>query len=269
MCAILAVSKNCYYRWLHYPISNRDRNNILLLKQISEAHNNARQLYGYRKVHAALHAANVNCSKNRVYKIMSEAGLHSKIRRRFKATTNSNHKLPVAENLLDRQFTIEHPNSVYVSDITYIRTREGWLYLATVLDLYSRKIVGWSMSDRMEAILVEKALLMAIWNRKPARDYTLMHHSDRGSQYAAKSFQSILKLYKIKCSMSRKGNCWDNAVAESFFSILKTELVYACTFKTREEARLYIFEYIEVFYNQERLHSSLGYKSPAQFEMAA
>ena len=167
-----------------------------MLKQISEAHNNARQLYGYRKVHAALHAANVNCSKNRVYKIMSEAGLYSKIRRRFKATTNSN-KLPIAENLLDRQFTIEHPNTEYVSDITYIRTREGWLYL--VLDLYSRKVVGWAMSYRMEAILVEKALLMAIWNRKPARDYTLMHHSDRGSQYASKSFQSILKLHKIKC----------------------------------------------------------------------
>jgi len=200
---------------------------------------------------------------------MREAGLHSKIKRRFKATTNSNHKLPIAENLLDRQFTIDSPNTVYVSDITYIRTREGWLYLATVLDLYSRKIVGWAMSDRIEAILVEKALLMAIWNRKPARGYTLMHHSDRGSQYASKSFQSILKLHKIKCSMSRKGNCWDNAVAESFFSILKTELVYACTFKTREEARLYIFEYIEVFYNKERLHSSLGYKSPVQFEMAA
>ena len=143
MCIILAVSKNCYYLWVHYPISNRDRNNILLLKQISEAHNNARQLYGYRKVHAALHAANVNCSKNRVYKIMSEAGLYSKIRRRFKATTNSN-KLPIAENLLDRQFTMEHPNTEYVSYITYIRTREGWLYL--ILDLCSRKVVGWAMS---------------------------------------------------------------------------------------------------------------------------
>ena len=173
MCIILGVSKNCYYRWLHYPVSNRYQANILLLKQISEAHNNARQLYGYRKIHAALKAVNVNSSKNRIYKIMSEAGLHSKIRRRFKATTNSKHKLPVAENLLDRQFTIDSPNIVYVSDITYIRTREGWLYLATVLDLYSRKIVGWAMSDRMEAILVEKALLMAIWNRKPARDYTL------------------------------------------------------------------------------------------------
>ena len=133
-----------------------------MLKQISEAHNKARQLYGYRKVHAALNAANVNCIKNRVYQLIREAGLHSKIKRRFRATTNSNHKLPVAENLLDRQFTIERPNTVYVSDITYIRTREGWLYLATVLDLYSRKIVGWAMSDRMEAILVEKALLMAM-----------------------------------------------------------------------------------------------------------
>ena len=197
MCIILEVSKNCYYRWLHYPISNRDRSNTLLLKQICEAYSNARQLYGYRKMHAVLNASNVNCSKNRVYKIMHDAGLHSKIRRRFKATTNSNHKLPVAENLLDRQFTMEHTNTEYVSDITYIRTREGWLYL--VLDLYSRKVVGWAMSYRMEAILVEKALLMAIWNRKPARDYTRMPHSDRGSQYAAKSFQSILKLHKKKC----------------------------------------------------------------------
>ena len=199
MCALLSVSKNCYYRWLRYPISNRDKSNNLLLKQISEAYANARQLYGYRKVHAALKAANVNCSQNRVQKLMREAGLHSKIRRRFKATTNSNHKLPVAENLLERQFEIKRPNTVYVSDITYVRTREGWLYLATVLDLYSRKVVGWAMSDRMGAILVEKALLMAIWNRKPARNYTLMHHSDRGSQYASKSFQSILKLHKIKC----------------------------------------------------------------------
>ena len=172
---------------------------MFLLKQINEAYNNARQLYGYRKIYAVLKAANVNCSKNRVQKLMCEAGLHSKIKRRFKVTTNSNHKLPVAENLLDRQFEIARPNSVYVSDITYIKTREGWLYLATVLDLYSRKVVGWAMSDRMETILVEKALLMAIWNRKPARDYTLMHHSDRGSQYASKSFQSILKLHKIKC----------------------------------------------------------------------
>jgi transposase InsO family protein len=199
MCSILSVSKNCYYRWLRYPISNRDRNNILLLKQINKAYNNARQLYGYRKVHAALKAANVNCSQNRVQKLMQNAGLQSRIKRRFKATTNSNHKLPVAENLLERQFEIKRPNTVYVSDITYVRTREGWLYLATVLDLYSRKVVGWAMSDRMGAILVEKALLMAIWNRKPARNYTLMHHSDRGSQYASKSFQSILKLHKIKC----------------------------------------------------------------------
>ncbi len=177
-----------------------------MLKQISEAYARARQLYGYRKIHVALRAVNVNCRKNRVQKLMQDAGLQSKIKRRFKATTNSNHKLPVAENLLDRQFVIDRQNIVYVGDITYVRTREGWLYLATVLDLYSRKIVGWAMSNRMETILVEKALLMAIWNRKPARDYTLMHHSDRGSQYASKSFQSIiLKLHKIKCSMRRKG----------------------------------------------------------------
>ena len=233
-----------------------------------DVYNDARKLYGYRKVHAALKAMTIHCGQKRVQRRMKQHRLQAKVKRRFRVTTNSNHKRPVADNLLDRQFRITRPNTVYVSDITYVRTVEGWLYLPTVLDLYSRKIVGWAMSKRQES-LVEKALLMAIWKRKPPRDYTLMHHSDRGSQYARQSFQSILKLHKIKCSMSRKGNCWDNAVAESFFSTLKTELVHNCLFKTRDEAKLYIFEYSEVFYNQVRLHSSLGYKSPEQFERAA
>ncbi len=221
MCVILSVSKNCYYRWLHYPISNREKDNILLSKQIIETYTEARKLYGYRKVHAALRAANVACSKNRVQRLMNESGLQAKVKRRFKVTTDSKHSLPIADNLLDRQFEIARPNTVYASDITYVRTVEGWLYLATVLDLFSRKIVGWAMSDRMESILVEKALLMAIWKRKPARDYTLMHHSDRGSQYASQSFQSIiLKLHKIKCSMRRKGKIAGTTQSLKVFSAL-------------------------------------------------
>jgi len=177
--------------------------------------------------------------------------------------------LPTASNLLNRQFKVSAPNQVWVSDITYIPTQEGWLYLATTLDLYSRKIVGWAMDQRMQKSLVIRALQMALHNRRPNPLQRLMHHSDRGSQYASKLFQKLLKANDIQCSMSRKGNCWDNAVAESFFRTLKEELVHQQRYTTRDEARLSIFEYIEVFYNQLRLHSSLGYMSPNQFERVA
>lgn len=198
---------------------------------------------------------------------MKTNNIVSKVKKKFKATTNSRHSLPVAKNILNREFTVNSSNTHWVGDISYIWTKEGWLYLATVIDLYSRAVVGWSLQERMTTTLIEDALLMAIWRRKPRAG--LIFHSDRGSQYASESFRKLLLLHQIISSMSRKGNCWDNAVAESFFKIIKTELTYHCDYVTREEARQSIFEYIEVFYNRKRLHSSIGYMAPMQFEMAA
>lgn len=196
---------------------------------------------------------------------MKEEGLKCKTRRKFKATTHSNHGRPVAANLLDRNFSVRRPNQVYVGDITYIQTREGWLYLAVFIDLCSRSVVGWSMSNRMTAELVCDALQMAIRKRRPPAG--LLVHSDRGSQYASDRFQTLLKANGFKCSMSRKGNCWDNAPSESFFRTLKAELVFHEDFKTQEQAKKAIFEYIEVFYNRVRLHSSNDYMSPSDFEL--
>lgn len=196
---------------------------------------------------------------------MREADLVCKTKQKFKATTNSKHDLPIAPNQLDRQFNVHQPNQVYVGDITYIHTQEGWLYLAVVIDLYSRQVVGWSMADHMRTKLVNDALLMAIWQRKPAKG--LLWHSDRGSQYASDSHRALLKQHGIRQSMSRKGNCWDNAVSESFFHTLKTELIHHQTYQTRDEAKQAVFEYIEVFYNRERLHSANGYLSPLDYEL--
>jgi len=215
-------------------------------------------------MHAALAAEGIEISRNRVARLMKEAGLRAKTKRRFKATTQSKHDLPVAPNLLDQDFTVDRPNAVWVSDITYIPTDEGWLYLATTIDLYSRRVVGWAMEPHMKTDLVMAALTMAIGIRNPGPG--LLHHSDRGSQYASRRYQEALKAAGMRCSMSRKGNCYDNAVQESWYHTLKTELVFHVRFKTRAEAISKIFEYIEVFYNRERLHSSLGYKAPAVFE---
>ncbi|QGP60399.1 putative transposase OrfB [Piscirickettsia salmonis] len=187
-----------------------------------------------------------------------------KIKRKFKVTTDSKHRLPIAKNVLDRNFSATRPNQKYVGDITYIRTQQGWLYLAVVIDLFSRKVVGWAMEDHMEASLVNDALLMALWKRKPKTG--LIWHSDRGSQYASESHREILKNHKIKQSMSRKGDCWDNAVSESFFHTLKMELVHHMNFKNRQEAKSAIFEYIEVFYNRKRIHSANDYLSPEEYE---
>lgn len=195
---------------------------------------------------------------------MKEASLICKTKRRFKITTNSKHNKPIAPNLLNRKFNVSVPDSYWVGDITYIPTNEGWLYLATVIDLYSRKVIGWSMSNRLKADLVDNALLMAIWQRKPAKE--LVWHTDQGSQYVADSHAQIIKQHGIVQSMSRKGDCWDNAVAESFFHTLKTEAIYHHKFKTREEAKSVVFEYIEVFYNRVRSHSANGYLSPTEFE---
>ena len=264
---MLEVSSSGYYDWVDRPISTRTTANNKLSAQIIEIHTSSRSTYGYRRVFHALQQKNVNCSENRVQRIMKQNNIFSKVKKKFKATTNSKHNLPIANNVLNREFTVHAANTHWVGDISYIWTREGWLYLATVIDLYSRAIVGWSLQERMTSKLVEDALLMAIWRRKPKPG--LIFHSDRGSQYASGSFKDLLKMYHMISSMSRKGNCWDNAVAESFFKTIKTELTYHCDYATREEAKQSVFEYIEVFYNRKRLHSSIGYMAPMQFEMAA
>ncbi len=264
MCQALKVSKSGYYAWLRRPESQRARQNRQLLGQIRVVHERSRKTYGSPRVTAELHAEGVRCSENRVTRLMRLGGIRAKTKRKFKATTDSRHGHPVAPNLLDRQFTVDRPNRVWVSDITYIWTAEGWLYLAGVLDLYSRMVVGWSMNNRVTGELTRDALLQAIGRRHVLPG--LLHHSDRGSQYAAGEYQGLLVQHGMICSMSRKGDCYDNAVMESFFATLKTELVLWEQFATREQAKAKIFDYIEVFYNRQRRHSSLGYYSPVEFE---
>ncbi len=267
MCRALRASRSGYYAWRGCPSSARARRREQLRAVIREVHEQGRRTYGSPRVHAALRAGGVSCCVNTVARIMREEGLRAKTKRRFKATTNSSHGLPVAVNLLDRDFVRNRPNEAWVSDITFIPTDEGWLYLATELDLYSRRIVGWAMSDRMTSDLVIDALAMAIDRRRPTAG--LLHHSDRGSQYASGVFQKLLVAHGMICSMSRKGDVYDNAVMESFYGTLKIERVSLDHYATREGARQAIFEWIEVFYNRHRLHSSLGYKSPADFETVA
>jgi transposase InsO family protein len=214
-----------------------------------------------------LRAQGILCGKNRVARLMSVNGIRAKMKRKYRRTTNSKHDYPVAPNILNRQFSIDRSNAVWVSDITYIWTSEGWLYLAGVVDLYSRLVVGWSMGVHITSELTLDALNQALGRRQP--EPGLLHHSDRGSQYASDDYQSLLEDRRMICSMSRKGNCWDNAPMESFFATLKTELIYDEQFVTREDAKAKIFEYIETFYNRERRHSSLGYQSPANFERLA
>jgi putative transposase len=233
-----------------------------MIKCIAE---DSRNTYGSRRIKQQLNKRGMIVSRRLVIKLMQAAHLTCKTKRRFKITTDSKHNNPIATNLLARQFSVTQPNRYWVGDITYIPTQEGWLYLATVIDLFSRKVVGWSMSPNMKADLVNKALLMAIWQRKPPKG--LVWHTDRGSQYASDSHLKILKQHNIMQSMSRKGDCWDNAVAESFFHTLKTELTHHHKFKTREEAQHLIFEYIEVFYNRIRIHSSNQYCSPVEYEL--
>jgi len=264
MCRVLKVSRSGFCAWRTRPECEQATSRRRLIGIIKEVHEESKRSYGSPRVHRELIARGEICCENTVARYMRENDIAAKTKRKFKQTTDSNHSLPVAKNLLDRDFDQFEPNTVWVSDITYIPTREGWLYLATVLDLFGRKVVGWSMSDRINRHLVMDALTMAVKNRRPPPN--LIHHSDRGSQYASHDFQDLLDEHDMICSMSRKGNCWDNAVAESFFRSLKTELVYHEDFATRDEARLAIFEYIEVFYNRIRRHSSLGYLSPADYE---
>ena len=235
-----------------------------LLNKIQQIHADKKGRYGSPRIYVELREQGETCSRKRVARIMKENNIQAKHKHKFKATTDSQHSYAVASNLLEQNFTVDAPNRVWTADISYCWTLEGWVYLAVVLDLYSRKIVGWAMSERMTRELVIKAFLMAYWSRKPKAG--LIHHSDKGSQYASHDFQQILTDFGVIASMSGKGNCFDNAVTETFFHTLKTELMFDQIFSTRAEAKSAIFEYIEVFYNRERRHSTLGYCTPEKFE---
>jgi transposase InsO family protein len=266
MCETLEVSTAGYYAWRQRPVSPSQQRRDSLVVDIRAVHAEVKRRYGSPRIHAELIARGRPCCVNTVAKLMHDNDIHAKTARKFRHTTDSNHDLPVADNLLDRQFDPATPNESWVADITYIATREGWLYLAAVEDLYSRMVVGWSMAEHMESRLVVDALEMAVERRLPGEE--LLAHSDRGGQYASEHYQILLAKHGIECSMSRRGDCWDNAPMESFFASLKKELVHDADFATRAEARAAIFEYIEVFYNVQRRHSSLGYVSPLEYEQS-
>jgi putative transposase len=267
MCQVLQVSTGGYYTWRDRPASAQQQRREVLASEIQAIHQEVKERYGSPRMHAELLARGQGCCVNTVAKLMRQHGIAAKTKRKFRCTTDSNHDLPVADNLLDRQFEPVAVNQVWVADITYIPTWEGWLYLAAVEDLYSGQIVGWSMSERMSSRLVVDALDMAVSRRLPGEG--LLAHSDRGSQYASDHYQRLLERHGITCSMSRRGDCWDNAPMESFFATLKKELVHHENYETRAEARASVFEYIEVFYNRVRRHSALGYQSPVEYEEAA
>ncbi len=264
MCQLLEVSRSGFYDFLGTQPSLREKEDKVLTERVHFIFKESFATYGTRRIQQSLVKENWFVSRKRIGKIMKHQHLSCKTKRRFKVTTDSKHTLPIAPNRLKRQFDVDVPNRYWVGDITYVATQEGWLYLAVVIDLFSRQVVGWSMREHMKASLVNDALLMAIWKRKPKEGLTW--HTDRGSQYASDSHRALLKEHHIIQSMSRKGNCWDNAVSESFFHTLKTELIHHYSFKTREEATQTIFKYIEVFYNRKRLHSANDYLSPMEFE---
>jgi putative transposase len=266
LCETLQVSTAGYYAWRGRPTSAQEQRRDALVVQIRAIHAEVKARYGSPRIHAELAARGQDCCVNTVAALMRRQGIVAKTARKFRCTTDSNHGLPVAENVLDRQFNPGAANEVWVTDITYIPTRQGWLYLAAVEDLYSRRVVGWSMAEHLESRLVVDALEMAVQRRLPGAG--LLAHSDRGSQYASEHYQLLLADHGISCSMSRRADCWDNAPMESFFASLKKELVHDADFATRAEARAAIFEYIEVFYNRQRRHSSLGYVSPAEYEQS-
>lgn len=263
-CKLSGISASNYYASLKRKPSARSCENKRLTGRILEVHKESKQTYGSPRIHADLNETGDKCSVHRVAKLMKNAGIRAKGKKKFKATTDSKHKLPVAANLLKRDFSPLAVNQMWASDITYLWTAEGWLYLAVVMDLYSRKIVGWSMAQHMRAELVLDALNMAIRARNPKPG--LIHHSDRGSQYASKVYQAKLVANGMLCSMSGKGQCWDNACVESFFGSLKREEVFHENYKTREQARRSVFDFIEVRYNRKRRHSTLGYLSPVRYE---
>jgi transposase InsO family protein len=258
------VSRSGYYQYLKRKNENKIDPDFGLITRVKEIHSDSKGTYGSRRTSKQLRKDGYDVGRFRARNLMKKANVVVKRYKKFKRTTDSNHKLPIAPNLLNRQFDAQRPNKVWCFDITYLWTHQGWLYLAVVIDLYSRKIVGWAMDSHMKLSLVEQALSMAYWLRKP--DKGLIHHSDRGSQYAGKEYQKSIKRYGMFCSMSRKGDCWDNAVVESFFHTLKTERTNGTTYRTRDQARKDVIDYIEMFYNSKRLHSFIGYESPNDFE---
>ena len=267
MCKSLGVSKSGFYAWASRAESDRGKENKQLVAEIEKVHAKSRKTYGSPRVHVELQEEGFEVGRNRVARLMRESGIRARGKRRYKKTTDSDHDLRIAPNALDRNFLVHAPNKAWAGDITYLWTSEGWMYLAVILDLFSRKVVGWAMADNMRTDLVLVALQQALSKRDPGDD--LLHHSDRGSQYASKDYQAALDAHGIQCSMSRKANCWDNAVVESFFGTLKVELDAKDHWASRAEARYDVFEYIEVFYNRQRRHSYLGYVSPERFETEA
>jgi transposase InsO family protein len=267
LCRTLLVSAAGFYAWCRRGQSLRAQQDAALKVEIRAAHAASGKRYGSPRIHAELQADGYRVGRKRVARLMREDGIEGQRKRRFRVTTDSRHSHPIAANQLQRNFTASAPNKVWVTDITYIWTREGWLYLAAILDLYSRRVVGWSMDSCIDRGLALDALGMALETRRP--EPGLLHHSDRGVQYASAEYQSQLRTHGMICSMSRKGDCWDNAVAESFFSTLKAELVHHTDYVSRSQAQASVFEYIEAFYNGRRRHSALGFTSPVEHEAAA
>ena len=265
MCKVLNVSPSGYYAWRNRPVSAREMANRELYNKIEAVYNESHEIYGSPRIYRDLKKQNVACSENRVARLMRLRGLRAKQTKLYKTTTRRNKADPVAPNLLKRDFEADRPNQKWLTDITYIPTQEGWLYLAAVLDLYSRRIIGWAMLGRMTSDLTKDALKMSIRQRQPGAD--LIHHSDQGSQYTAGEYQQLLKDWDIQVSMNGVGTWYDNAPMESFFGSLKSEWVHHRVYRTRDEARSDIFYYIEAFYNRRRLHSSLNYFSPEEYEL--
>ena len=264
MCEMFSVSKSGYYAWRSRDNSEKDAKELRLLRAIEDVHRSSRKNYGSPRIFDQLIGMGHKVGKTKVERTMKKHGIRAKTKRKFRHTTDSKHNLPVAPNLLDRNFSPDKPNQVWASDITYVWTREGWLFLAVIVDLFSRQVVSWSLDKTMTKELVCSSLRQAYFRRKPGTG--LLFHSDRGSQYCSKEFRRQLKQYRMLQSQSRKANCWDNACVESFFHTLKTEMIYHEDFETRDQAHRAIFEWVEAYYNRQRIHSTLGYKSPVDFE---
>jgi putative transposase len=264
MCTVLEVSENGYYNWLKRGKSQRKRDDEQLVSRIEDAYQENRGVYGSPRIHAELKAQGIKCGRKRIARLMHEQNISARRKRRQAKKTDSNHNSPIAPNLLERNFEASAPNQKWMTDMTFIATGEGWLYLAGVIDGYSRRLIGWAMGQEHNAELVKQALHMALVQRQPGAG--LLHHSDRGSEYASQSYQELLHQYNIQISMSKKGDCYDNAMIESFWGTLKEECFGLEIFPTIKEAKTAIFEYIEVFYNRKRRHSSLGYLSPLDYE---
>jgi putative transposase len=265
LCRLMEVSPSGFYASHGRPVSARVRRDQELAEQVAAAHHASKRRYGSPRVHAELKAAGQQVGRKRVARLMREKKLVGRMRRRFRTTTDSRHLFPIAPNLLKRDFTAEAPDQAWVTDITFLWTKQGWLYLAVILDLFSRRVVGWATSQNVDRHLALAALDMALIQRRPVSG--LVHHSDRGSTYASEDYRNALRSRGFECSMSRKGDCWDNAVAESFFATLKREVENIDDLESRAAATLSVREYIEGFYNLQRRHSAIGYNSPVEFEL--